>query len=197
MVRCGNIFYALHHLWRARCSNIFAQSIRTLEGGGGTYPPPLPMHPSGVRSVGREAFGGRHDRVPGRHSTDGPSLVRTDCRQASPPQDLRASELHLVDALEAVEVPRPRALWNGAMSNGLRKGPRGGTQGMGTQRHRGNVDPGRAPRGTFAISTLALAPSLSSPQDVRQVDRTGPQTFPAKHVWAEWPHHPCLPGGPQ
>ena len=30
VVRCSNIFCALHHSWRARCRNIFAQ-----RGGGG------------------------------------------------------------------------------------------------------------------------------------------------------------------
>ena len=37
VVRCSNIFCALRHSWRARCRNIFAQSIRTLStaGGGG------------------------------------------------------------------------------------------------------------------------------------------------------------------
>ena len=37
VVRCSIIFCALRHSWRARCTNIFAQSIRTLstaEGGG-------------------------------------------------------------------------------------------------------------------------------------------------------------------
>ena len=62
-------------------------------------------------------------------------------------------------------------------------------------RQRGNVCPARARCATFVISILALAPSLSSPWEVPQVDRTGPQTFPAKHVWAEWLHHPCLLGG--
>ena len=37
-------------------------------------------------------------------------------------------------------------------------------------------------RATFVLSILALAPSLSSPQEVLQVDRTGLQTFRAKHV---------------
>ena len=54
-----------------------------------------------------------------------------------------------------------------------------------------------ARRATFGVSVLALAPSLSSPREVPHRDRTGPQTFPAKHVWAEWLHHPCLLGGPQ
>ena len=44
IVRCSNIFCALRHSWRARCKNIFAQSIHTLStaeylpcwrGGGG------------------------------------------------------------------------------------------------------------------------------------------------------------------
>ena len=30
VVRCSNIFCALHHSWRGRCRNIFPQSIRTL-----------------------------------------------------------------------------------------------------------------------------------------------------------------------
>ena len=54
-----------------------------------------------------------------------------------------------------------------------------------------------ARRATFVLSVLALAPSLSSPWEVPPVDRTGPQTFCAKHVWAEWLHRPCLLGGPQ
>ena len=59
------------------------------------------------------------------------------------------------------------------------------------------VCPAHAQRATFDFSILALAPNLSSPKEVPQVDRTGPQTFPAKHVWAEWLHHPCLLRGPQ
>ena len=51
---------------------------------------------------------------------------------------------------------------------------------------RGEYLPGArpaCPRGaTFALSILSLAPSLSSPREVPQVDRTGPQTFPARHV---------------
>ena len=35
---------------------------------------------------------------------------------------------------------------------------------------------------TFVVSIKALAPSLSSPREDPQVDCTGPQTFPAKHV---------------
>ena len=46
----------------------------------------------------------------------------------------------------------------------------------------GNVCPARARCATFVLSILALAPRLSSPREVPQVDRTGPQTFPAKHV---------------
>ena len=61
----------------------------------------------------------------------------------------------------------------------------------------GNVCPACARRATLVLSILALAPGLSSPRGVPQVDRTGPQTFPAKHVWAEWLHHPCLLGGGQ
>ena len=37
-------------------------------------------------------------------------------------------------------------------------------------------------RATFIFSILALALILSSPQEIPQVDRTGLQTFPAKHV---------------
>ena len=57
--------------------------------------------------------------------------------------------------------------------------------------------PAHARRATFVLSILSLAPSLSPPQEVPQVDRTRPQTFPARHVWAEWLHHPCLLGGAQ
>ena len=39
-----------------------------------------------------------------------------------------------------------------------------------------------ARRATIVVSILSLAPSLSSPREVPQVDRTGPQTFPAKQV---------------
>ena len=52
--------------------------------------------------------------------------------------------------------------------------------------------PAHARRTTFVLSILGLAPNISSPREVPQVDRTGPQTCPAKHVWAEWLHHPCL-----
>ena len=62
---------------------------------------------------------------------------------------------------------------------------------------RGNVCLVHARRATFVLSIPAVAPSLSSPREVPQVDRTGPQTFPAEHVWAEWLHHPCLLGRPQ
>jgi hypothetical protein len=34
VVRCSNIFCALRHSWRARCRNIFAQSIRLWGGRG-------------------------------------------------------------------------------------------------------------------------------------------------------------------
>ena len=36
--------------------------------------------------------------------------------------------------------------------------------------------------GTFVLSILSLAPSLSSPWEVPQVDRTRPQTFLARHL---------------
>ena len=39
-----------------------------------------------------------------------------------------------------------------------------------------------ARRATFVLSILSLAPDLSSPWEVPQVDRTRPQTFRAKHV---------------
>ena len=47
---------------------------------------------------------------------------------------------------------------------------------------RGNVCPAHARRATFVLCTLSLAPSLSSPWEVPQVDRTSPQTFRAKHL---------------
>ena len=42
--------------------------------------------------------------------------------------------------------------------------------------------PAHARRATFVLSILSLAPSPSSPCGIPQVDRTGPQTFPARHV---------------
>ena len=42
--------------------------------------------------------------------------------------------------------------------------------------------PAHAQRATFVLSILSLAPSLFSPREVPQVDRTRPQTFRAKHV---------------
>ena len=42
--------------------------------------------------------------------------------------------------------------------------------------------PAHARRATFVLCTLSLAPSLSSPREVPEVDRTRPQTFRAKHV---------------
>ena len=55
--------------------------------------------------------------------------------------------------------------------------------------HRGNVCPARgwsAPGACQArylcIKYPTLAPSLSSPREVPQLDRTRPQTFHAKHV---------------
>ena len=47
---------------------------------------------------------------------------------------------------------------------------------------RGNVCPAHARRATFVLSILSLAPGLSSPQEVPQVDRTTPQTFRARHL---------------
>ena len=44
---------------------------------------------------------------------------------------------------------------------------------------RGNVCQARARRATFVLSILSLAPSLSSPWDIPQVDRTRPQPFSA------------------
>ena len=48
--------------------------------------------------------------------------------------------------------------------------------------HGGNACPARARRATFVLSILSLAPSLSSPWEVPQVDRTRPQTFSARHL---------------
>ena len=51
--------------------------------------------------------------------------------------------------------------------------------------HRGNVCPARpahAQRTIFVLSILSLAPGSSSPWEVHQVDRTRPQTFPARHL---------------
>ena len=42
--------------------------------------------------------------------------------------------------------------------------------------------PAHARRATFVLSILSLAPSLSSPREVPQVDRTRQQTFPARHL---------------
>ena len=42
--------------------------------------------------------------------------------------------------------------------------------------------PAHARRATFVLSILSLAPGLSSSWEVPQVDRTRPQTFPARHV---------------
>ena len=59
--RCSNIFCALHHSWRARCRNIFAQSIRTLStrsiflAGGGEQPCP-PTRPTRVHGSARFIF---------------------------------------------------------------------------------------------------------------------------------------------
>ena len=47
---------------------------------------------------------------------------------------------------------------------------------------RRNGCPVHARRATFVLRMLSLAPSLSSPMEVPQVDRTRPQTFRAKHV---------------
>ena len=51
---------------------------------------------------------------------------------------------------------------------------------------RGECLPGACPaharRATFVFSILAPAPNLSSPREVPQVDRTGPQTFRARHL---------------
>ena len=42
--------------------------------------------------------------------------------------------------------------------------------------------PAHAPRATFVLSILSPAPSLSSPREVPQIDRTRPQTFSARHL---------------
>ena len=42
--------------------------------------------------------------------------------------------------------------------------------------------PAHARHTTFVLSMLSLAPGLSSPWEVPQVDRTRPQTFPARHL---------------
>ena len=42
--------------------------------------------------------------------------------------------------------------------------------------------PAHARRATFVLSILSLAPGLSSPWEFPQVDRTRPQTFPARHL---------------
>ena len=42
--------------------------------------------------------------------------------------------------------------------------------------------PAHAWRTTFVQSILSLAPSLSPPREVPQVDHTRPQTFRSKHV---------------
>ena len=39
-----------------------------------------------------------------------------------------------------------------------------------------------AQRATFVLGILSRAPSSSSPWEVPQVDRTRPQTFPARHI---------------
>ena len=56
-------------------------------------------------------------------------------------------------------------------------------QRMGTQ---GECLPGARPaharRATFVLSILSVAPSLSSPWEVPQVERTRPQTFSARHL---------------
>ena len=54
-----------------------------------------------------------------------------------------------------------------------------------------------ARRATFVLSILALAPSLSSPREAPQVDRSGPQTFRAKHMWAHGYITPTFSGVPQ
>ena len=46
----------------------------------------------------------------------------------------------------------------------------------------GNVCPAHARRATFVLRILSLAPGLSSPWEISQVDRTRPQTFSARHV---------------
>ena len=40
----------------------------------------------------------------------------------------------------------------------------------------------RARRATFVLSILALAPSISPPGELPQIDPTGLQTFPPKHI---------------
>ena len=42
--------------------------------------------------------------------------------------------------------------------------------------------PAHARRATFVVSILSLAPSLSPPREVPQVDCNRPQTFRAKHA---------------
>ena len=46
----------------------------------------------------------------------------------------------------------------------------------------GNVCLAHARRATFVFSILSLAPGLSSSREVPQVDRTRPQTVPARHL---------------
>ena len=46
----------------------------------------------------------------------------------------------------------------------------------------GNVCPAHARRAISVLSIVSLAPSLSSPWEVPQVDRTRPQTFSARHL---------------
>ena len=46
----------------------------------------------------------------------------------------------------------------------------------------GNVCPARTRCATFVLSILSLAPSLSPPGEVPQVDRTRLQTFRTKHI---------------
>ena len=52
--------------------------------------------------------------------------------------------------------------------------------------HLGECLPGAPPvhaqRATFVLSILSLAPSLSSPWEIPQVDHTRLQTFPARHL---------------
>ena len=45
-----------------------------------------------------------------------------------------------------------------------------------------NVCPAHAQHATFVLSILSLAPSFPSPREVPEVDRTKPQTFPARHL---------------
>ena len=155
------------HSYACKCSNTHERSC--------TYPK-TPTHTRSDTHRHTHATRNKqngHER-PTCTSDGGTGYVEVQARYADGAAEDR-NRLHEKDTRARTHIRTRTTQSNRALSQ---TEPRRGTGGECLP----GAHPAHAQRATFVLSSLSLAPGLSSPREVPQVDRTRPHTFPARHL---------------